>query len=503
MNKSRVKTFVSVLAITALIVGISACDEIVAILSGGEVLQMDDMDGEIPIGVVLPQTGVLGPSEFGPGALVMENAFKMALEEVNNSKSMGTQLEFIIEDDRSTVEGAVEAFNKLIHEDQVPVILGVWTSEVAQSVFPIAQENQVVAFSPVVLGGGLTEIGDFAFRAAQPTDVLIPEGVRVTREKLGYQQVATIADSADFASRNSDKVFRQSLTDYGVKILETEIFETGETNFLPQLNRIKTSNPDAIFVSAQQIELIKILTQARQLGIPFDVPFINLVLSADDIGSTGEAAEGTITIASWVSTADTPGNQAFVKNYTSKYGLQPSIWAALSYASVHILAEAIANAESTDSVAIRDALAGISDFDTVLGKFAFDEVGDGDYAPIVLVVKDGKFEIFGDDDTVDSTTHIIDDLPIQSVSVLILESFPLQVHLEVEGYLADSCTALHETTKRREGDTIHVQITTKRPQDLACATVITEIQHTVPLGFFDPGSYQAIVNGTIVEFEVQ
>ena len=74
MNKSRVKTFVSVLAITALIVGISACDEIVAILSGGEVPQMDDMDGEIPIGVVLPQTGVLGPSEFGPGALVMENA---------------------------------------------------------------------------------------------------------------------------------------------------------------------------------------------------------------------------------------------------------------------------------------------------------------------------------------------------------------------------------------------------------------------------------------------
>ena len=92
----------------------------------------------------------------------------MALEEVNNSKSMGTQLEFIIEDDRSTVEGAVEAFNKLIHEDQVPVILGVWTSEVAQSVFPIAQENQVVAFSPVVLGGGLTEIGDFAFRRHNP-----------------------------------------------------------------------------------------------------------------------------------------------------------------------------------------------------------------------------------------------------------------------------------------------------------------------------------------------
>ena len=76
MNESRIKAFASVLAIAALIVGISACDEIVAILSGGEVPQMDSMDGEISIGVVLPQTGVLGPGEFGPGALVMENAFK-------------------------------------------------------------------------------------------------------------------------------------------------------------------------------------------------------------------------------------------------------------------------------------------------------------------------------------------------------------------------------------------------------------------------------------------
>ena len=78
----------------------------------------------------------------------MENGFNMALEEINNSQLSDVKLKFIIEDDRSTVEGAVEAFNKLIHQDKVPVILGVWTSHVAQSVFPIAQENGVVAFSP-------------------------------------------------------------------------------------------------------------------------------------------------------------------------------------------------------------------------------------------------------------------------------------------------------------------------------------------------------------------
>ena len=393
MKIRRCTTFVSALAIAALIAGLSACDELVSILSSGETPQMEGLRGEIPIGVVLPQTGDLGPGEFGPGALVMENGFNMALEEINNSQLGDVRIKFIIEDDRSTVEGAVEAFNKLIHQDKVPVILGVWTSHVAQSVFPIAQENQVVAFSPVVNASGLTAIGDFIFRASHPTDVLIPGGVKVTQEKLGYQRVATITDTVDLASQDSDMVFKQTLAS-GVEVLTSETFATGDTDFSAQLTRIKDSNPEAIFVFSQQIELIRILTQARQLGIPSEIPFISIVLSVDDVQSAGDAAEGAITFTGWVSTADTPGNQAFVQNYSAKYGMEPSIWAAQSYAAVYILAKAISDAQSTDSAAIRDALANITDFDTVLGKFSFNAVGDAGYDPIVLIVKNGKFEIF-------------------------------------------------------------------------------------------------------------
>ena len=123
----------------------------------------------------------------------MEDAFNMALEEINSSRTGGTKLEFIVEDDRSTTDGAVAAFNKLIHQDRVPVILGVWTSGVARTVFPIAQENGVVAFSPVTLAAGLTDVGDFIFRAAQPTDVLIPAGIkcdtRATRLSTGGDDI--------------------------------------------------------------------------------------------------------------------------------------------------------------------------------------------------------------------------------------------------------------------------------------------------------------------------
>ena len=213
MNIRRITSFVFVLTVAVLIVGLSACDELVSILSDDEMPQMESLSGEISIGVVLPQTGVLGPGEYGPGALVMENGFNMALEEINNAQLDDATLKFIIEDDGSTVEGAVEAFNKLIDQDKVPAILGVWTSHVAQSVFPIAQGNQVVALSPVVIASGLTDIGDFIFRASHSTDVLIPGGVKVTQEKLGYQQVATISDSVDLFSRDSDAVFKKTFAE--------------------------------------------------------------------------------------------------------------------------------------------------------------------------------------------------------------------------------------------------------------------------------------------------
>ncbi len=391
MKISRFTKCTFLLAIVSLIAGLSACDQIQQILPPP---QMEGLSGEIPIGVVLPQTGDLGPGEFGPGALVMENGFNMALEEISNSQLSDVRLKFIIEDDQSTVEGAISAFNKLIHQDKVPVIIGVWTSHVAQSVFPIAQENQVVAFSPVVIASGLTEIGDFIFRASHATDALIPGGVKLTQEKLGYQRVATIADSVDGFSRDSDAIFKKTFADSGIEVVASETFAPIETDFSAQLTRIKESNPEAIFVSAQQIEVIRILTQGRQLGISSEVPFISLVLSVDEIQRAGDAAEGAITFTDWVSTADTLGNQAFVQNYTAKFGMEPSVWAAQPYAALYILAEAISNAQSTDSTAIRDALANITDFDTVLGKFSFDAVGGAVYDPVVLIVKNGELQVF-------------------------------------------------------------------------------------------------------------
>ena len=389
MKTRRFNTFASVLALFALIAGLSACDQIQQLLLP-ESPQMEGLRGEISIGAVHPITGRLGLDNPPLG-----QGFELAVTEINSSQLSDVKIKLIIKDGQSTVEGAVEAFNQLIHQEGVSAILGPASSTQGQTVFPIAQQNGIVTISPTSAARGLSAIGDFIFRTNLTTDVLIPSGIRITQEKLGYQKVAIIYDEMDLFSIDSNAVLKEALTANGVEVLTTETFKTGDTDFSAQLTRIKELNPEAIFISATPIETPDILIQGRQLGIPADVPFlITLTLASSQIQPAGDAAEGAITFTGWISTADTPGNQAFVQNYRAAYGIEPDIWAAQSYASVYILAEAIANAQSTDSSAIRDTLANITDFDTILGKFSFNAVGDAVYDPIVLIVKNGQFQIF-------------------------------------------------------------------------------------------------------------
>ena len=390
MNIRRFTRFALVWAIVVFIVGLAACDQIQRLLLP-TTPQMEELKGEIRIGASLPLTGRFVTTY---GYLPMQQGFELAQEEINDSLLGDAKITFITEDDRGTVEGAIEAFNKLIHQAGVPVILGPGLSSQAEEVFPTAQQNEVVVFSPTSGASGLSAIGDFVFRAALTTDVLIPSGIKITQAKLGYQQVATIYDESDLYSIDSDTVARVAFADSGVEVLTTEPFQSNDTDFIAQLARIKEANPDAIFISALSPDISAILIQGRQVGIPDSVPFIVPELPSDEIQAAGDAAEGVITFTGWTSTADTPRNQAFIQKYRAEYGIEPNIFVAQAYAAVHILASAIAEAQSTGPTAIRDALTDTKDFDTVLGEFSFNAVGDAVYDPVVLIVENGEFQLF-------------------------------------------------------------------------------------------------------------
>ena len=210
----------------------------------------------------------------------------------------------------------------------------------------------------------------------------------------GYKKAALIYDAADTYSTSSNEAFEKTLEALGVEVLTVETFQTGDTDFSTQLTNIMSMEPDSLFISALSGEMTQIITQVRDLGIPDTVQLIVPDLTSTEIQEVGDAAEGAITFGGWFEMANTPGNQAFIQNYQAKYGHVPERWAAEAYATLHILANAIAHAQSADSAAIRDALAQTMDLPTILGNFSFDPDGEAVYDPSVFIVKDGELQTF-------------------------------------------------------------------------------------------------------------
>ena len=347
------------------------------------------MDTGIPIGVVVPLTG----SFAGPYGVSMQNGFELAREEINMTLPPGMHLTFKTEDSQTTVEGSMAAVQTLVDQG-LPAIIGFASSAQLREAYPIAHESGVVVFSSLSAEAGLSALGDFLFRTGLATDILMPAGVMATHQKLGYKKAALIYDAADPYSTSSYQQVKAALEANGVEIVGIETFQTKATDFSAQLTNIMKLEIDALFISGLAAEITEVIIQGRALGIPDTVRLIVPELSINEIQKAGAAAEGVITFLGWNGMSNTPGNQAFVQNYQAKYGMEPDAWAAQSYATLYILAEAMQNARSTDPAAIRDALAQTMDFPTILGDFSFDPNGEAMYNPIVFSVKDGELQPF-------------------------------------------------------------------------------------------------------------
>ena len=345
---------------------------------------------DIPIGVVVALTG----KHAEPYGFPMQRGFELAREEINNLGDVN--LTFITVDDQSSVDGAKEAVRHLVDQD-VSAIVGLAISTHLKEAAPIAQQNRIIAFSSVSSAAGLSAIGDFIFRTSLATNISIPSGLTATQQNLGYKKVALIYDEIDVYSKNSNEVLRRALEAIGVEVLIMETFRTGDTDLSRQLTNIVAAKPDALFISALSQEIAQIIAQTSEVGVPDSIDIIVPDLTMNEVQKAGDATEGAIGFIGWSATSDAPGNQSFVQNYRAKYGIQPEPWAAQSYATLYVLANAIKMAQSTDAAAIRDALAQTQDFPTILGKsgaFSFNPDGDALYDQIIMVVKDGELQFF-------------------------------------------------------------------------------------------------------------
>lgn len=93
---------------------------------------------------------------------------------------------------------------------------------------------------------------------------------------------------------------------------------------------------------------------------------------------------------------------------------------------------------------------------------------------------------------------------VDNVQVLIMESFPVQVSVEVTGFLPDGCTNIDNVNTTKDGDTFYVKIGTIRPRDALCTQALVPFTKSVPLDVYGlkKGVYNVDVNGKTASFEL-
>ena len=388
---TRFTHFSSAILILGFVAGLCGCDQFVSLLSTDTEEDIIWTPIEFDVGLSLPLTGTTTAST----GLSMQRGFNLARDEINELDSP-VRINFILEDDGGTAEGAVAAVERLANTG-VTAILGITYSNQAREAFPIAESNGVIAISPVSAAAGLSGLGDYTFRTALAVDVKNTAGVKATHAQLGYERAAVIYNDADLYSISSREYMTAPLADLGVDVVTTQTYQTGDTDLTAQLTEIARLKPDVLFIPTLAPEAAGIMVQGRHMGIASR--YILSALGIEEIEIAGNAAEGAITFGSWSGETDNPLSRAFVENYRSTYGVEPEPWAAQSYATLFILFRAIVDTVLTDPAAIdagsiRDTLAMTKDFDTNLGSFSFDPDGEAVYKPVVLMAKDGTLTLF-------------------------------------------------------------------------------------------------------------
>jgi branched-chain amino acid transport system substrate-binding protein len=331
----------------------------------------------------------------GPGAAYGEaitQGFRLAQEEINARG--GVRIDLVIEDSSGKQEQALSAAQKLINSDQVVAILGPTLSTEMKVVGPEANASGVPIMGTSTTAQGITQIGKFVFRNSLPEALAIPASIGKAVKTYRIRKVALFYGNDDVFTKSGFDTMKKVAQDLNLSILTIETFQKGQADYKAQLTKIKNLAPDAIFCSALYEEGGVILSQARKMGIT--VPFVggNGFNSPKVIEIAKDAAEGLVVATPWFGEKDDPKVKAFVAKYEKRYGKKPDQFAAQAYDGLFLMAEGLRKAGKADRAALRDSLAGIRNFHGVLGTFSFDEERDVVMEPAVLIIRNGKFQLF-------------------------------------------------------------------------------------------------------------
>lgn len=386
--------------ILALVLSVLMVAAVMAGCSSGGDQSADGGDKVIKIGVFEPVTG-----ENGGGGFQEVLAIRYA-NTVKPTVDIGGEtykIELVEVDNKSDKTEAVSAANSLISSG-VSVILGSYGSGVSIAAGEIFADNQIAAIGCSCTSPQVTLGNDYYFRVCY-TDPF--QGTILANYAIqeGAKTAAVITQLGDDYSSGLGNYFVEAFTAVnGADSVMQEQFQTNQTDFKAILTNIKAFNPDVIFAPSSITTAPLIIKQARELGLTVNIMAGDTWQNYSIIEAAGADAEGVV-CSTFFDENDTSSEIAnsFVTGFKEFLNANPSYLegnggdgvaavSALGYDAYMVAVAAIEAAQSTDSVAIRDALANV-EIEGVTGKIVFDENGDAikDIAYINMI-QDGAFK---------------------------------------------------------------------------------------------------------------
>ncbi|MEX8507360.1 MAG: urea ABC transporter substrate-binding protein, partial [Leptothrix ochracea] len=325
----------------------------------------------IKVGVLHSLSGTMAISET-----VLKDVALMAIEEINAKGGLlGKKLEPVVVDPASNWPLFAEKAKQLIDQDKVAVTFGCWTSVSRKSVLPVFEEKNALLFYPVQYEGEELSKNVF-YTGAAPNQQAIP-AVEYLMSKDGGSAKRFVLLGTDYVyPRTTNKILRAFLKSKGVKdedILE-EYTPFGHADYQGIIAKIKK-------FAAEGKKTAVVSTINGDSNVPFykelgnqglkatDVPVVAFSVGEEELrGVDAKPLVGHLAAWNYFMSIKNPANAAFIKQW-SDYAKAKKIPGhadkpltndpmEATYIGIHMWAQAVAKAKSTDTDKVIAAMAG-------------------------------------------------------------------------------------------------------------------------------------------------
>lgn len=273
--------------------------------------------GPIKVGAVLPLTG--DAAAYGEPS---RNTLMLALDEINKAGGVnGRSIELIIEDGKCNGKDASNATQKLVNVDKVQMIIGGFCSSESLASVSIAEAAKVMLLSPASSSPDLTGKSAYFVRD-YPSDASQGKVLAaLAYNDKAMKHVAFIQEQTDYAV-GIYKAFNENFTALGGTTSKEEFASTAN-DFRSQLSKLKSGNPDALFIDAQTpASAERIVKQVKELNWKVQLFFSDGVIGDPSFLKNNAVAMDGALAAEFGVDANNPKFKALADNYKTMYATE-------------------------------------------------------------------------------------------------------------------------------------------------------------------------------------